>query len=38
MQQAVKAANKQIVGGIEETVKIKLHEISDGLKVTVKPK
>jgi hypothetical protein len=36
MKSAVSNANSAIVGGLEETVKIKLAEIAKSLKVTVK--
>lgn len=38
MKQAMEAANSVIVGGIEETVKLKLAEVSDKLKVELKTK
>lgn len=38
MKQAIAQANAVIVGGLEETVKIKLEEISKQLKVSVKTK
>jgi hypothetical protein len=38
MKEAVKTANDAITGGIEQAVKIKLQEVSEGLKVTVKTK
>lgn len=38
MKDAVKGANERIVGGIEETVKLKLKEISESLKVNVSTK
>ena len=38
MNEAMKSANKAIVGGIEETVRLKLREVSDALKIEVKGK
>jgi hypothetical protein len=38
MKSALATANSAIAGGIQEAVKIKLREVTDGLKLTVVPK